>query len=115
MKNRPISVTVVAWLFIAAGAIGFLYHISEFKTSPPLRYDLVWVCLVRVLAILCGWQLLSGRDWARWLALAWLAFHVALSTRHSASQTITHALLLAAVAYFLFRPGATAYFRPRRI
>ena len=35
------------------------------------------------LAIVCGVFLLRGHNWARWLALAWIAFHVVLSAFHA--------------------------------
>ena len=109
MKSRPLSVTVIGWLSIAAGVVGLAYHAGEFRARPPLEYAIV--CFVRLLAILCGVFVLRGRNWARWLLLAWLAYHVALSAFHRLSQLVIHGLLLAAVAYLLFRPRASAYFR----
>jgi hypothetical protein len=114
MTNRPLSVTIIGWLFIAAGAVGFAYHATEFNARSPFQYDLVWVCLVRLVAILGGWFMLSGHNWARWLAVAWIAYHVILSAFHSMSEAIEHGLLFVVVAFFLFRPRVTAYFRRRK-
>ena len=111
MNKRPLSVSIISWLFVAAGAIGLAYHATEFKITRPFQYDVVWVCLVRLLAILCGVFMLRGSDWARWLLLVWIAYHVILSAFHSLSEVAIHTLLLAVVAYFLFRPGASRYFR----
>ena len=58
--------------------------------------------------------MLRGRNWARWLLLIWIAYHVILSGVHSLSQLVVHGLLFAVVAYFLFRPRASAYFRGSR-
>ena len=55
--------------------------------------------------------MLLARDWARWLLTAWVAYHVVLSAFHSLFELVIHGLLLAVVAYFLFRPAASAYFR----
>jgi len=55
--------------------------------------------------------MLLGRNWARWLGLAWIAFHVIISAFHSAQELVIHGLLLALFAYFLLRPSASAYFR----
>jgi hypothetical protein len=96
---------------VAAGAIGLAYHASEFKVDRPFQYDVVWVCFVRLLAILCGVFMLRGSNWARWLLLVWIAYHIILSAFHSLSELVMHTLLLGVVAYFLFRPGASAYFR----
>ncbi|HET6890379.1 MAG TPA: hypothetical protein VFH31_04700 [Pyrinomonadaceae bacterium] len=109
MKPRPLSVTIIGWLFIAAGAIGLAYHVTELRR--PFEYDVVWVCFLRLLAILGGVFVLSGHNWARWLLVIWIAYHVVLSGSHSLSGVITHALLLVVVTYFLFRPQATSYFQ----
>jgi len=111
MNKRPRSISVISWLFVAAGAIGLAYHATEFKVDRPFQYDVVWVCLVRLLAILCGVFMLRGSNWARWLLLVWIAYHVILSAFHSLSELAMHTLLLGVVAYFLFRPRASAYFR----
>jgi membrane protein implicated in regulation of membrane protease activity len=54
--------------------------------------------------------MLRGSNWARWLAIAWLAYHVVLSAFHGWQETIVHFLFFAGVAYLLFRPNASAYF-----
>ena len=109
MNKRPLSVTIIGWLFVVAGAIGFVYHASEFSLR-PFRFDVVLVCIVRLLAILSGVFLLRGRNWARWLLLIWLAYHVILSAFHSFSDVLIHSLLLVVIAYFLLRPKASSYF-----
>ena len=111
MNKRPISVTVIGCIFIAAGVIGFVYHVSEFKAQRPFQYDLVLVSLVRLLAILGGVFVLRGKNWARWLLLAWIAFHVVLSAFHSLFELAVHGLLLAVIAYVLFRARASDYFQ----
>jgi hypothetical protein len=113
MNSRPLSVTLISCLFIAAGAIGFAYHVTEFKQG-QVEYDLVLVCFVRLLAILAGLFMLRGRNWARWLLLVWIVYHVILSAFHSLSELAMHSLLFGVVAYFLFRPQASAYFRAAR-
>ena len=47
------------------------YHFSELRQPEG-----VWVGLTELLAILSGVFMLRGQNWARWLALAWIAFHV---------------------------------------
>ena len=112
MKKRPLSVTVISWLFIAAGTVGLAYHLPEFKG--PFNYELVWVCILRLLAILSGVFMLRGRNWARWLLLGWIVYHVILSAFHSLSELVMHGVLLLVVAYFLFQPKASAYFKAGR-
>ena len=110
--KRPLSVTIIGLLFIAAGAFGFVYHVSEFKHA--FHNDLIWVLLVRLMAIVGGVFMLLGKNWARWLILIWMAYHVVLSAFHSRSELITHSLLLVVIAYFLFRPKVVEYFRGPR-
>jgi len=111
MSKRPLSVTVIGWLFVLAGVIGLAYHASDFVARRPLEYDLVWVCFVRLLAILFGVFMLRDSNWARWGLIVWMAYHVILSGFHSVSKLVMHSVLLALIAYFLLRPAASAYFR----
>jgi len=111
MHKRPHSVTVISGLFLATGVVGLAYHLTEFKSQGPFQYELVWVCLVRLLAIICAVFMLRAGNWARWLLVIWIAYHVVLSAFHSPAELIIHSVLLAVVAYFLFRPSASAYFR----
>src|SRR5690349_20434966 len=98
--KRPASVTALGILFITAGAVGIAYHARDFKTLPPLEYGLV--CFVRLLAVLGGVFVLRGRNWARWLVVAWMAFHTALSVLHTPAELAMHAALLALIAWLLF-------------
>ncbi len=110
MKKRPLSVTIVSWLLVAAGVVGLVYHLTEFKALQPFQSDVVWVGLLRLVAIVSGTFMLRGNNWARWLSLAWLAFHVILSGFHSLQELVMHSVLLAILSYFLLRPEATRYF-----
>lgn len=115
MKKRPLSITIISWLFLAAGIIGFAYHVTEFKAQRPFENDAVWVCLVRLLAILGGAFMLRGSNWARWLLVVWMGYHIVLSVLHSPLQLFVHSLLFAVILYFLFRPQASAFFRTTRL
>jgi hypothetical protein len=113
MNKRPLGVTILAWIYIAMGTVGFVYHLPEVHTDNALQFDGVWIELVRLLAVVAGAFMLRGHDWARWLALAWIAFHVIVGALHSLSQFAIHCVFCAVIAYFLFRPAATQYFRGR--
>ena len=114
MNARPRSITVISWLFVTTGVIGLACHATEFKAQRPYEYDFIWVCFVRLLAILCGVFMLRGNNLARWLLLVWIAYHVVLSAFHPLFELVIHSLLFAVVAYFLLRPQASAYFRGKR-
>jgi hypothetical protein len=106
--KRPWAVTILGWLFIVAGLVGLLYHAAHERTS----WALALISLIRIAAIVGGIFLLMGHSWARWVLVAWLAFHVVVSAFHSVGQVAAHVVLLAVVAYFLFMDRAANYFRP---
>jgi uncharacterized membrane protein HdeD (DUF308 family) len=110
MNKRPVSVTLVGVLYICAGIAGIVYHFHEF-TPHPFEKDVVVAVLVRLAAIVAGAFLLAGKDWARWLAVVWMAFHVVLSAFHSRSELAMHAVFLIVIVYFLSRPQVTQYLR----
>jgi hypothetical protein len=108
-RKRPLSVIIIGCLFIVAGTFGLVYHLTELRR--PFHNDLAWVLLLRVLAIVGGVFMLRGRNWARWLTLIWMAYHVVLSAFHSRSELVMHSVLLVVIAYFLLRPNVADYFR----
>lgn len=104
-SQRPVSILILGCLYIVVGIVGLAAHVHDLR-----RPDGVWIALVELLAILCGGFLLRGKNWARWLALAWMAFHVAISFP-LLRQVAVHSALLAVIAWLLFRPAAQGYFR----
>lgn len=108
--QRPLSVTFVACAYIAVGAIAFVYQLREFVTRAAFHYDVVWIEMTELLAFVCGIFLLRGQNWARWMALAWMAFHVVLSAFHAASEFLIHLLFCAVIGWVLFRPAAKRFF-----
>ena len=110
-QGRPSSVTLVGWLFVAAGMFGFAYHAAELKTQVLFEAGPVWVLFVRFLAVIGGVFVLRGANWARWLLIVWLAYHVILSMSHSLSELGVHLLLLALIAFILLRQQASGYFQ----
>ena len=109
--KRPLSVTILGCLYIAVGTLGFAYHLNGIRAGGAFQDDIVWAEVVELLAIFAGAFMLRGHNWARWLALAWIAFHVVLSAFHALREFAIHALLCAVIAWFLFRPEAARYFR----
>ena len=105
--KRPIPVTILGYSFIVAGLLGLAYHLSD----RPLDRWVALISLIRIIVVVGGVFMLKGRNWARWLMLGWLAFHVGVSAFHSLSDCIAHAVLLLAVAYFLLTPLDSQYFR----
>jgi hypothetical protein len=74
LKRIPVSVIAIACLYLVVGIGGFMAHLDALRAP-----DGIWVELTECLAVVCGVFLLRGQNWARWLATAWMAFHVAIS------------------------------------
>jgi hypothetical protein len=105
--KRPFQVTMLGWLFIAVGILSTIYHLLK---SPLDRWT-VPILLVGTIAIVAGVFLLRGARWARWLVLAWLAFHVVVSALNSLPDAMPHFVLLLVVGYFLLGPPTSKYFQ----
>jgi hypothetical protein len=122
MRPRPLSITLIAWLFVAIGlatAVGGLYPIAAASWQGPGEFrerlaELTPMVLSALVAVAGGVWILRGRDLGRWLAAIWMGAHIVLSMLHSLSRTVVHALLFALIAFALFRPAASAYFRAAR-
>ena len=112
MKNRPLSVTLVSFLFIGAGIAGIIYHFEDFKKIPEQPEE-IWILLLRVIAIVGGALTLVGNNLARWILIAWMIVHVVLSIFHSTEELIMHLILTVVIAFALFNPKANAYFRKK--
>lgn len=104
-RSWPIPVLIVAFLYLTVGGVGFIYHFRDLRAP-----DGLWIELTECLAFVSGAFLLFGRNWARWLAVAWMAFHVVLSAFGSLRETAVHAVFLAAIAWLLFRPDSSRFF-----
>jgi hypothetical protein len=105
--KRPYEATVAGWLFIIIGMLNTAYHLWK----GALDLWMVPILFLTVSAIVAGVFLLRGARWARWLALAWVAFHVGVSAFNSLSAAAPHAVLLLVVAYVLLGPPTSQYYQ----
>lgn len=118
--RRPRSITMIGWLFIAVGAAGLLKDVWPLLTGDAAQQlaklkadglaDLGPAWTSRLLAILGGAGLLRGHNWARWLLVAWMVFHIGLSIFHSAAELLTHSVVFAPLLYLLFRRSSEPWF-----
>ena len=111
MKPRPLSITLISYVFITAGVVGIIYHASELKDVAIPEVSLV--LFVRMVAIIGGIFTLRGANWARWLLVAWIIYHVILSFFHSTAELIMHFVLSIVVVVSLFHPKANTYFKKK--
>jgi hypothetical protein len=111
MTQRPVTVTVLGWIYIVMGTVGVVYHARELGLHGSFHSDVLLIEALRVMAIVAGIFLLKGQNWARWLAIAWIALHVVASFYNSWQQALIHAIFLAIILFLLTRPVADAFFR----
>lgn len=112
-SRRPLSVTIISILYLLTGAAGFAYHLADFKPHQffwgPLAIE-----LVSLLAIVAGIFMLRGDNWARWLALVWMTFHVAISFLNGWRPVVIHTVFLGVIVFFLLSRRAAQYFGEAR-
>jgi hypothetical protein len=107
-NQRPLAVLLVSCLYMAVGAVGFVVNFTKLRT---LQQDSIWIELTESLAFIAGLYMFRGRNWARWLAIGWMAFHVAISFP-VVREVVIHSIIFAVIAWVLFRPDARRYFTP---
>jgi uncharacterized membrane protein HdeD (DUF308 family) len=105
--KRPFQVTMLGWLFIVVGIVSTAYHLLK----GTLDRWMVPIVLVGIIAVVAGVFLLRGARWARWLVLAWLAFHVVVSALNSLGEAMPHVVLLLVIGYVLLGPPTSEYFQ----
>lgn len=116
MRARPVSLTLVGWLFIVTGVVGAARGAwNAIQAESPLSAhelgDLGWLALSEALAVSGGVATLLGRGWARCVLLVWMVGHLVISALHSVSLLLVHVAIFAPIVFLLFRPAATEYFR----
>jgi hypothetical protein len=109
MKQRPLIITLLGWLLILLGATQFVLHVE--RVRPPVHAGDIGVPLFELVILVSGVFLLRGHNWARWLALAWIGFHVAISSLHAVLAGVLHGLIFLLFAWLLFRPEVNSWFR----
>ena len=98
---------MTGWLFVVIGILNTAWHLWKGMFD---RW-MIAILFLTVSAIVAGVFLLRGARWARWLALAWLAFHVVVSALNSLWDALPHAVLLLVIGYVLLGPPTAQYFR----
>jgi uncharacterized membrane protein HdeD (DUF308 family) len=110
MPKRPLILTIFGWFLILAGAVGFVAH---FPLHRAWHSDDAWPLGLELILMIAGVFILRGHNWARWLAVAWIAFHVGLSFYHSLREVAIHTLILLIFVWILFHHAANVWFKAR--
>ena len=107
-KRCPIPIVALAFLYSVTGIIGFIKNLHAFGMP-----DFWWIEATEILAVIAGVFMFFGKNWARWLALAWMAFHVVLSVREIPILAV-HIAIFALIVGVLLLPEARRHFRRSR-
>jgi hypothetical protein len=107
--KRPFSVTLMSFIFMIAGVSGIIYHADELKNMAD-DLNVLWVLVVRLAAIIGGWFAFSGSNWARWLLVLWICYHVFLSFYHTTAEIAIHILITALTVLAFFNKRSNEYF-----
>lgn len=108
--KRPLVVTLIALLLVLTGLGGMAFHAADFGRGGTA--DAALVEAISALAIIAGVFLLRAHNWARWLAMLWIAAHVVISAFHPLRELAIHIAVFAVFAVVLFHRAANAFFRP---
>ena len=106
MKQRPLAITIISWLFIIFGSIALLSGVLPLADIKSHWY----VHLSRFLQIVAGVFMLYGRNWARWLLVAWIAFHIVVGALNGLMSLAMHVVIFSVILFFVFRRDANVYF-----
>jgi hypothetical protein len=120
MKICPPTITVLSFLFVAIGVISTGVHVWQFNVARPTFFEEAGIYTIGALAVIAGIYMLRGRNWARWLAMGWICFHVIVaafnqSVGWASIGLLIHAVFVALLAWFLFRRESQQWFKPQPV
>ena len=127
MRERPLSISVIGWLFLLMAIImvcGLLISI----VNPAYRERLLalnhlslhtqysMLIISAVISGVAGMGVLRQQGWARWVYLFWsiIGFAVYSLTGAFEPDMVPGMLLAIVIIVFLFAPGANRYYRELR-
>lgn len=116
MDNRPPTITALSILYMLVGLVSTSYHLEDFKSFSPTFLQAMETILIIVLgaaAVVAGYYMLQGKNWARWLAFGWTIFHVVVSAFQSPWGLIFHSAFVFLLALLLFSKESKEWFTPK--
>ena len=105
MKQYAV-VIVVACLY---RLVGIGAGVEQFSHLLAGQREAIGMEIAEATAIVTGVCLLLRLGWARWLAVAWMAFHVAIMFSNPGKVAV-HLVLCVLIAWALFRPESRGWF-----
>ena len=108
---RPLSITVISWFIISSSVAGFFLTIGNFNKAIGQR-NFFWVCFYIIapgVAMLSGFFMLQGKNWARFLYVIW-SFFISMVPHLLLRELKAGVIVLIMIYVFLFLPNANRYF-----
>lgn len=105
--KRYAAVIVVACLYLAVGIAAGVEQVPRLLAGSR---EAVGMEIMEAVAIVIGVCLLLRHGWARWLAVAWMAFHVVIMFPNP-GKVVVHVVMCGLIAWALFRPESRGWFR----
>lgn len=116
VTRRPLSIIIISLLFILLGVITLVHAAVELINTSDRLTDLKshWMIYVSgMAAVVGGTFLFKGHNWARWLLVVWMAFHIVVGALHGVLPLLTHVVIFSVILFFLFRRPVSAYLTSR--
>ena len=122
MTIRPTSITVIGWILIVTGIMSLpgmfrtprTPQAQEIAAKNPVPTPIQRAISVvsTVVTVVCGYFLLQGKNWARYLIVAWSAIQLSYGFIASPFKLllILGVFFFLLETYFLFRPRAQEFF-----
>jgi uncharacterized membrane protein HdeD (DUF308 family) len=113
VEKRPRSIIFISLLFILLGTITLIHAVVELINTTERLTDLKshWmIYLSAAAAIVGGVFLFKGHNWARWLLVVWMAFHIVVGALHGLTPLLMHIVIFSVILFFLFRRPASSFF-----
>ncbi len=124
MRPRPTSVTVIAWIQIVTMSLSLFTLVPAMnnpqarelmaKSSVPITVQIAIAYVGLILTITAAIAMLKGYNWGRLLYVVWHGCSILFSfaTSPLKGAIIPGMLVYLLFSFLLYRPVATAYFRP---
>ena len=124
MTKRPTSITIISWWLIVLGGMN-LFITTAMINNPtvqdlmaqnpipiPVQYAMSYIQLL--VMIVSGVAMLNGANWARYLYAIWtlVVSVIGIVTSPMKAAMIPGFVVFLVIAFFLFRPKASAFFVP---
>ena len=122
--DRPISVSIVAWLLVLFSVLGIISYVSmhdnimSHLSDANIGSHFYYLGLITsIIDLICGVFFLLRGNWARFLFLCWniimLVYSYTVVAGPFLSPIIVRTAVFIVFVIFLFTPSAMAYFAKR--